>query len=102
MAIQKKYLKSKPICKVTFSLPKEAVQAAKKVHIVGDFNNWKKKASPMKKLKSGVCKITLDLECGREYQFRYLLDNGSWENDWAADKYVPSAYYDADNSVVIV
>lgn len=101
MAIQKKYLKSRPVCKVTFSLPREAVQEAKKVYLVGDFNNWKQKATPMKKLKSGACKITLDLECGREYQFRYLLDS-NWVNDWAADKYVASAYYDAENSVVIV
>ena len=102
MAIQKKYLKSKPVCKVTFSLPKEAVQSAKKVCIVGDFNDWKKKASPLKKLKNGSCKITLDLECGREYQFRYLLDNTTWENDWDADKYVRSDCHDAENSVVIV
>lgn len=102
MAIQKKYLKSKPICKVTFSLPKEAVQSATKVCIVGDFNAWKHKATPLKKLKNGTCKITLDLECGREYQFRYLLDNAVWENDWEADKYVPSAYHDSENSVVIV
>lgn len=102
MAIQKKYLKSKPICKVTFTLPKEAVHSAQKVHIVGDFNDWKKKASPLKKLKNGSCKITLDLECGREYQFRYLLDNTTWENDWNADKYVSSVYHGAENSVVIV
>jgi 1,4-alpha-glucan branching enzyme len=102
MAIKKQYLKSKPVCKVTFTLPKEAVQSAQKVCIVGDFNNWKKKASPLKKLQNGSCKITLDLECGREYQFRYLLDNTIWENDWDADKYVPSGSYDAENSVVIV
>ena len=102
MAIQKKYLKSRPVCKVTFTLPKEAVGSAKKVVIVGDFNGWKQKASPLKKLKNGACTITLDLECGREYQFRYLLDNATWENDWAADKYVPSSSYDAENSVVIV
>lgn len=102
MAIQKKYLKSRPVCKVTFTLPKEAVGSAKKVVIVGDFNGWKQKASPLKKLKNGACTITLDLECGREYQFRYLLDNATWENDWAADKYVPSACYDTENSVVIV
>ncbi|MFZ5798284.1 MAG: glycoside hydrolase [Desulfobulbus sp.] len=102
MAIQKKYLKSKPVCKVTFRLPKEAVGSARKVCIVGDFNAWKKKATPLKRLKSGECKITLDLACGREYQFRYLLDNTTWENDWDADKYVPSAYHDVENSVVIV
>lgn len=101
MGIQKKFLKTRPVCKVTFIMPKEAVASAKNVYIVGDFNNWEK-SSPLKKLKTGTFKITLDLPCGKEYQYRYLVDNSTWENDWDADKYVPSPYYDADNSVVIV
>lgn len=102
MAIKKKYLKSKPVCKVTFSLPKEAAGSARTVHIVGDFNNWKKKSSPLRKLKNGSFKIELDLPCGQEYQFRYLIDDIRWENDWAADKYVSSPYYGSDNSVVVI
>ena len=102
MSIQKRYLKSKPICKVTFTMPKEAFQSAKRVYIVGDFNNWKRKATPMKKLKSGAYKIGIDLPCGREYQYRYLIDGKTWENDWEADKYVPSPYYETENSLVII
>lgn len=101
MAIKKRYLKSRPVCKVTFSLPKEAAGSARTVHIVGDFNNWKKK-NRLRKLKDGSFKIEMDLPCGREYQFRYLIDNDRWENDWAADKYVTSPYYGSDNSVVII
>lgn len=101
MGLQKKYLKSKPVCKITFTLPREAVSSASKVCIVGDFNNWKKKETPLKKLKNGAFKITLDLPCGKEYQYRYLVDNMTWLNDWAADKYVPSPY-GVDNSVVMV
>ena len=48
MGIQKKFLKSKPVCKVTFIMPKEAVESAEKVNIVGDFNNWDKNSSPLK------------------------------------------------------
>ena len=102
MGIQKKFLKTKPVCKVTFIMPKEAVKSAEKVTIVGDFNNWDKKTSPLKRLKTGTFKITIDLPCGKEYQYRYLVDNSIWENDWAADKYVLSPYHDAENSVVIV
>jgi len=83
-------------------MPKEAVRSAKGVHIVGDFNDWKRKASPMKKLKSGLFKIVIDLPCDREYQYRYLIDSKIWENDWSADKYAPSPYFDTENSVVIV
>lgn len=102
MGIKKQFLKSRPVCKVTFILPKEAAESAQKVHIVGDFNGWKKRSTPLKKLKTGTFKITIDLPLGREYQYRYLLDNKTWENDWDADKYVPSPYGDSENSVVIV
>jgi RNA recognition motif-containing protein len=35
----------------------------------------------MKKLKTGVFTATLNLEKGREYQFRYLLDKKKLIND---------------------
>ncbi len=55
----------------------------------------------MKKLENGDYIIKLDLETGREYQFRYLIDELKWENDWNADKYVKSSYGNFDNSVVL-
>ncbi len=100
--IKKEYLKSKKLCKVTFRLPSIAVSNAKSACIVGDFNNWSLYANPMKKLKSGDCTITLELKSGREYQFRYLINETRWENDWNADKYVKSPYGDSDNSVIII
>ena len=100
--IKKEYLKSRKTCKVTFRLPRIAATDAKSVCIVGDFNNWNLYANPMKKLKNGNYTITLELEPGREYQFRYLIDESKWENDWNADKYVKSPYGDSDNSVVVV
>lgn len=100
--MKKQYLKTKPVCKVTFRLQKEVVQAAKTVNIVGDFNNWDIYATPMKKLKNGVFTATLDLGVDTEYQFRYLIDETKWENDGHADKYVPTPYGNAENSVVVV
>jgi 1,4-alpha-glucan branching enzyme len=99
--IKKQYLKSRKACKVTFRLPRIAAPGAKAVCIVGDFNGWSIYADPMKKLKSGDFTITLELEPGREYQFRYLIDEQRWENDWNADRYEKSPY-GTDNSVVIV
>ncbi len=100
--IKKDYLKNKNICKVTFKLPSIAAPDAKVVTIVGEFNNWNNQAHPMKKLKNGDYTITLELEPGREYQYRYFIDNCKWENDHHADRYVKSPYGDSDNSVVIV
>jgi len=102
MSLQKRYLKSRPVTKVTFRLPGEAVERAHAVSLVGDFNNWDPAANPMKRLKSGEFKLTLDLESGREYHFRYLIDDRTWENDWEADKYLPSGFQHAENSVVVV
>lgn len=100
--IKKEYLKSQNICKVTFKLPRIAAPNAKTVCIVGEFNNWNIYANPMERLHSGDFKIMLELEPGREYQFRYLIDGNFWENDWNADKYVKSPFGDSDNSVVVV
>jgi len=102
MSIKKQYLKSKPVCKVTFRLPKEATNSAKKVHVVGDFNDWSAYANRMKHLKNGAFTATIDLELNREYQFRYLIDTTNWENDWNADKYVTTIYGDSENSVIVV
>ncbi|HKJ67302.1 MAG TPA: isoamylase early set domain-containing protein [bacterium] len=102
MGLKKHYLKSRPICKVTFRLPEEAASDADKVSLVGDFNNWNEHATPLERLKSGEFKTIVELEPGNEYQYRYLIDGEKWENDWDADKYVPNPYGDGENSVVVV
>ena len=56
----------------------------------------------MKKLKNGDFTQTVNLPAEAEYQFRYLLDDESWENDWEADAYSPSPVSFDDNSVVRV
>ncbi|MBW2108797.1 MAG: response regulator [Deltaproteobacteria bacterium] len=100
--IQKRYLPDKKICQVTFRLPKIAAEDAKRVCVVGDFNDWRSDAAPMKRLKNGDYAVKLELQTGREYQFRYLIDESKWENDWNADGYVRSPFGDCDNSVVKV
>jgi 1,4-alpha-glucan branching enzyme len=102
MSITKKYLKSKPVAKVTFKLPKEAAPEAKKVTIVGEFNEWSQSKNAMKKLKNGSFSATLDLETGKEYSYKYLIDGETWENDWEADKYTSAGIGAEENSVVVV
>ena len=102
MAFKKQYLKSKAMCKVTFKLSKEQAHDAYLVRLVGDFNQWDLLSSPMKKLKNGDFTTTVSLAKDSMYQFRYLLDDNAWENDWEADAYIPSPVSYADNSVVQV
>jgi len=98
MTLKKKHLKTKEICKVTFILEPEVVGEAEKAFIVGEFNNWSETKNPLKKLKNGTFKTTLDLDKNKEYQFRYLVD-GKWINDNKADKYVPNEF-SSENAVV--
>lgn len=102
MSIKKQFLKSKPVCKVGFKLPKEQAAGAAKANLVGDFNNWNETSDEMNSLKDGSFSFNLDLETGRNYQFRYLLDGTTWVNDEAADAYEASGFGDAQNSVIVL
>ncbi len=100
--IKKQFLKSKPVCKVTFSLPKEAVEEAEKVQLVGEFSEWMESPIEMKKQKDGSFKTTVDLETGKDYAFRYVVNGETWTNDWEADEYRGSGISSDENSVVRV
>ncbi len=100
MSFIKQYLKKKTVCKVTFKVSDKEANGAKSVCIAGDFNEWDNKATPMKNLKTGGFSTTIVLETNREYEFRYILDGTNWENDWHADKYLPSDIGNWENSVV--
>ena len=102
MSIKKQYLKTKSVCKVTFTLPKDIAGSAGSVYIVGEFNGWDANSHPMKLQKDGSFNLSINLEKGREYQYRYLLNGSTWENDDCADKYVKSSYGNSENSVVVV
>ena len=96
MAISKQYLKSKPICKVTFSI---LAEEAKEVSVVGSFNEWDAKVAPLKKLKNGTFKGTVNLDKDSSYEFKYIVD-GAYVNDDAADAYAWNDFASADNGVI--
>lgn len=77
--------------KVTFQLPADA--ARQSVAIVGDFNGWDAQKDPMKlNKKNRTWSKTLQLEAGREYQFRYFIDGSQWQNEEQATRQVPNPY----------
>ena len=89
--------------KITFTLPAEVVANAGSGLLLGDFNNWDDtKAPQLKKQKDGSMKATLALEDGRTYQYRYLLDDGRWVNDYTAENYAHVSGYGVDNCVITV
>jgi len=99
MSYKKQFLKSKPVCKVSFRLDAAETSGAKKVQLLGDFNNWDKSAEPMTALKSNDFTATLELEAGKEYQFRYLIDGLVWKNDAQADSFVANTFGE-ENSII--
>lgn len=85
--------------RVTFEYP--GASRTRSVHLVGDFNGWDETAMPMKRKDRGdTWRVQLELEKGREFQFRYLVDQTSWHNDWHADRYIPNIH-GSDNSVIV-
>ena len=101
--LEKRYIKSRKVWKVTFELAQvelpEAIEA-ESVHLVGEFNDWDPTATPMTRRKGGVFRVMLELEPGQEYQFRYLVNREHWCNDWDADAYIPIGTGE-DNCVVV-
>jgi 1,4-alpha-glucan branching enzyme len=102
MAINKRFLKSRPTCKVTFELAPEAAGDARCICLVGDFNDWKLGDTRLSRRKNGTYAAIVELPTGREYQYRYVLDDGTWLNDPAADRYVATPYGDSENCIVSV
>ena len=98
--LKKQYSKNKAVCKVTFSLPAEAVEGGTEVRVVGDFNDWDWNQGVVMQLKKAEFQAVVELTSGRDYEFRYLVDNTRWVNDWQADAYLASPYFGSDNSVL--
>ena len=84
---------------VTFTLPSEV--GAGDVLLCGDFNGWTAGGTPLRRGSDGAWQVTVPLQPGNSYHFRYLLDGQRWENAWQADRYEPNPF-GSDNSVVIV
>ena len=95
----KKSVTAKGVYKVTFSFPATASEGKKSVKLLGDFNNWDSAKAHELKLGKNEYSSTIELNPGT-YEFRYLIDNMIWENDFHADNYVPSPFAGINNSVL--
>lgn len=89
--------------KVTFTLPAEIVAGANEGLLLGEFNNWdKENGFSLRKYKDGSMKTTVELEAGKSYEYRYLLDGGRWVNDASASTYQPVLGLGVENCVIEV
>jgi len=82
---------------VTFTVdPQVGAQTAA---VCGEWNDWSADADVMHRDADGGFSVTVSLDAGRAYRFRYLLDGHRWDNDWSADAYQPNGF-GGDDSVV--
>ncbi|HWG11946.1 MAG TPA: isoamylase early set domain-containing protein [Streptosporangiaceae bacterium] len=88
-----------PTVPVTFTLPSEV--GAGDVALCADFNGWTTGSIPLSRGSDGAWQVTVPLEPGNSYRYRYLLDGERWENAWHADRYEPNPF-GSDDSVIIV
>jgi 1,4-alpha-glucan branching enzyme len=83
---------------VTFDLPH--CIWAERIDVVGEFNDWDTTATPMTRTRADAdWTATLELEAGRRYRFRYLVDGKEWMNDWHADDFIENPYGSYDSIV---
>jgi 1,4-alpha-glucan branching enzyme len=97
--MKKTYSKSGKVCRVTFELPADA--NLKSAALCGEFNNWDKTQHELIRRKKGNFSLTISLDAGKEYRFRYWVDGERWENDWKADKYIANEFGTEDSVIVL-
>jgi 1,4-alpha-glucan branching enzyme len=98
MAIKKQFVKSKPVCKVTFTVE---AKEANNVSVIGDFNNWSAEGGALKKQKDGVFKGTFELAKDQNYEFRYFIDD-TFVNEQEADSFKFNEFAGVENAVLSV
>ena len=96
---KKNYTKTGRSCRVTFELPAEV--NAQEVYLCGDFNQWNQDSHPMKRRKDGSFSATISLKPGQQYRYKFFVDGERWENDWAAEAYIPNEHGSEDSVVNI-
>lgn len=69
------------------------------VSLVGDFNEWEKRATPLRSAKPGVWTAQVALPPGR-HEYAYVVDGKRWVADPAADDVADE--FDTPSSVVTV
>ncbi len=79
---------------ITFRVPLSL--GADAVDLVGEFTDWQ--PVPMGR-SDGHFLVSMDLEAGRTYRFKYLVDGVRWENDWSADDYVSNEFGGTDSVI---
>lgn len=93
-----KETQAKGIVRVTFRISQHIW--ADYIALVGEFNNWDTHSHLLRQTgPNGEWQVSLELEAGCSYRFRYLVDGDEWMDDDHADSSEPSMYGGFDSVV---
>ena len=70
--------------RVTFTIP--AIEGCNCMYLVGRFHGWNESVYRMQPASDGMWSLTLELESGREFQYCFRTNDGTWLKD-------PTAYH---------
>ncbi|MGF1505345.1 MAG: glycoside hydrolase [Chloroflexi bacterium] len=96
MPLVKTYSDDGAQCSVTFVF--NNAPNARSVTLVAEFNSWERESLSMHRVDEHW-ELTVDLDAGEAYQYRYLVNGTDWFNDDDPDDYMAHPY-GGENSVV--
>ncbi len=89
--------------KIIFTLPAANIIGANECVLLGEFNNWNlEEGYYLQKKADGSMTVEVELESGKDYEYRYLLSNGRWVNDDAEKITSEMSGYPVENCIVRV
>ncbi len=77
-----------------------AAPGARRVSVIGDFNDWDAEATPLRPAAAGVWVADVALPPGR-HEYAFLIDGREWRADPIAPR-APANEYGVPNSVITV
>ena len=89
--------------KVKFLLPAHIVGEATQAKLIGEFNQWNtEEALAFSRTENGNIECVLELQPGKTYQYKYLLNDGRWVTDEANKTWVEVYGGVVENSIISI
>jgi len=82
VTIQKNTKRTDSKVRVTFTMP--TIDGCSCMYLVGRFNEWNESVYRMQRANDSMWALTLELESGREFEYCFRTNDGTWLNDPSA------------------
>jgi len=96
VTIQKNTKRKDSKVRVTFTMP--TIDGCSCMYLVGRFNEWNESVYRMQRANDSMWALTLELESGREFQYCFRTNDGTWLKDPTA----PHAYHLFESETALI